>query len=92
MHYTGLQLLSRWSSHVMEVYSWKLVHPTDKYSNTDCPDDAEEYERATRYNYTSEEKFALVEVSKFFFRFLVLIVLAHESYEDLILLKNSETP
>ncbi|XP_028706441.2 cytoplasmic FMR1-interacting protein 1 isoform X10 [Macaca mulatta] len=46
----------------MEVYSWKLVHPTDKYSNKDCPDSAEEYERATRYNYTSEEKFALVEV------------------------------
>uniref|UniRef100_A0A7M4FX09 Cytoplasmic FMR1-interacting protein n=1 Tax=Crocodylus porosus TaxID=8502 RepID=A0A7M4FX09_CROPO len=44
------------------LYSWKLVHPTDKYSNKDCPDNAEEYERATRYNYTSEEKFALVEV------------------------------
>ena len=47
----------------MFQYSWKLVHPTDKYSNKDCPDNAEEYERATRYNYTSEEKFALVEVS-----------------------------
>lgn len=58
----GMQLLSQWSGHVMEVYSWKLVHPTDKYSNKDCPDNAEEYERATRYNYTSEEKFALVEV------------------------------
>lgn len=39
------------------------MHPTDKYSNKECPDNAEEYERATRYNYTSEEKFALVEVS-----------------------------
>jgi len=58
----GLQLLSQWSSHVMEVYSWKLVHPTDKHSNSQCPDDAEEYERVTRYNYSSEEKFALVEV------------------------------
>uniref|UniRef100_A0A7N9B1L2 Cytoplasmic FMR1-interacting protein n=1 Tax=Mastacembelus armatus TaxID=205130 RepID=A0A7N9B1L2_9TELE len=58
----GMQLLSQWSAHVMEVYSWKLVHPTDKYSNKDCPDNAEEYERATRYNYTTEEKFALVEV------------------------------
>lgn len=38
------------------------MHPTDKYSNKDCPDSAEEYERATRYNYSSEEKFALVEV------------------------------
>lgn len=47
-------------------YSWKLVHPTDKYSNKECPDNAEEYERATRYNYTSEEKFALVEVGPHF--------------------------
>ncbi|PWA14426.1 hypothetical protein CCH79_00011121, partial [Gambusia affinis] len=59
----GIQLLSQWSAHVMEVYSWKLVHPTDKYSNKECPDNAEEYERATRYNYTSEEKFALVETT-----------------------------
>ncbi|KAL3047775.1 hypothetical protein OYC64_021864 [Pagothenia borchgrevinki] len=58
----GIQLLSQWSGHVMEVYSWKLVHPTDKYSNKECPDNAEEYERATRYNYSCEEKFALVEV------------------------------
>lgn len=50
----------------MPQYSWKLVHPTDKYSNKECPDNAEEYERATRYNYTSEEKFALVEVSPHF--------------------------
>ena len=59
---TGLQLLSLWSSHVMEVYSWKLMHPTDKHSNPECPPTAEEYERVTRYNYSSEEKFALVEV------------------------------
>uniref|UniRef100_A0A8C6XE21 Cytoplasmic FMR1 interacting protein 2 n=1 Tax=Naja naja TaxID=35670 RepID=A0A8C6XE21_NAJNA len=58
----GLQLLSKWSAHVMEVYSWKLVHPTDKFCNKDCPGTAEEYERATRYNYNSEEKFAFVEV------------------------------
>ncbi|OCT88143.1 hypothetical protein XELAEV_18016776mg, partial [Xenopus laevis] len=58
----GLQLLSKWSAHVMEVYSWKLVHPTDKLCNKDCPGRAEEYERATRYNYTSEEKFAFVDV------------------------------
>lgn len=46
----------------LSQYSWKLVHPTDKFCNKDCPGTAEEYERATRYNYTSEEKFALVEV------------------------------
>lgn len=26
-------------------YAWKLLHPTDKYTNRECPDDAEEYER-----------------------------------------------
>lgn len=54
-------------------YSWKLVHPTDKYSNKECPDNAEEYERATRYNYTSEEKFALVEVSYVFLKHLYVV-------------------
>ncbi|XP_042216361.1 cytoplasmic FMR1-interacting protein-like isoform X3 [Homarus americanus] len=58
----GLQLLSEWTSVVTELYSWKLLHPTDHHSNNHCPVDAEEYERATRYNYTDEEKFALIEV------------------------------
>ncbi|EEB13869.1 conserved hypothetical protein [Pediculus humanus corporis] len=58
----GLQLLSEWSSVVTELYSWKLLHPTDHHQNKDCPPEAEEYERATRYNYTDEEKFALIEV------------------------------
>jgi len=58
----GLQLLSEWTSIVSELYSWKLLHPTDQHQNKDCPVDAEEYERATRYNYTEEEKFHLIEV------------------------------
>ncbi|CAH3019681.1 unnamed protein product [Porites evermanni] len=58
----GLRLLSSWTAQVMELYSWKLLHPTDKYANPHCPEEAEEYERATRYNYNSDEKFALVEV------------------------------
>ncbi|KDR09197.1 cytoplasmic FMR1-interacting protein isoform X1 [Zootermopsis nevadensis] len=58
----GLQLLSEWTSVVTELYSWKLLHPTDHHQNKDCPQEAEEYERATRYNYTDEEKFALIEV------------------------------
>lgn len=32
------------------------------HQNQECPRDAEDYEKATRYNYNSEEKFALVEV------------------------------
>jgi len=59
----GLQLLSEWTSVVTELYSWKLLHPTDHHQNKQCPPDAEEYERATRYNYSSDEKFALIEVT-----------------------------
>ena len=58
----GLQLLSEWTSVVTELYSWKLLHPTDHHQNKECPTEAEEYERATRYNYSSDEKFALIEV------------------------------
>ncbi|XP_064608148.1 cytoplasmic FMR1-interacting protein 2-like isoform X2 [Liolophura sinensis] len=58
----GMQLLSAWTQQVMELYSWKLLHPTDPHQNQNCPADAEEYERSTRYNYNSEEKFAIIEV------------------------------
>lgn len=40
-------------------YSWKLLHPTDKYGNPNCPEEAEEYER----------------VSHFFFFFCILFLL-----------------
>lgn len=58
----GLQLLSAWTQQVMELYSWKLLNPTDPHKNKDCPVESEEYERATRYNYSRDEKFALIEV------------------------------
>ncbi|XP_055332237.1 cytoplasmic FMR1-interacting protein-like [Paramacrobiotus metropolitanus] len=58
----GLQLISTWTAHVVELYSWKLLHPTDPHQNKDCPAESEEYERATRYNYSMDEKFALIEV------------------------------
>ncbi|XP_065670394.1 cytoplasmic FMR1-interacting protein 1 homolog isoform X3 [Hydra vulgaris] len=57
----GLRLISSWNAQVMELFYWKLLHLTDKYSNPQCPETAEEYERATRYNYDSNEKFALVQ-------------------------------
>lgn len=41
----GLQLLSEWTSVVTELYSWKLLHPTDHHQNKECPVEAEEYER-----------------------------------------------
>ncbi|KAH9489792.1 Cytoplasmic FMR1-interacting protein 2 [Bulinus truncatus] len=55
----GLTLMSRWTQQVMELVSWKLMNPT---KSEDCPEKAEEYERATRYNYSSDEKYALVEI------------------------------
>ena len=35
---------------------------TDHKTNPNCPKEAEEYERATKYNYSSSEKVALIEV------------------------------
>ena len=58
----GLQLLSKWTNTVLELYNWKLLHLTDHKSNPACPKDAEEYERATKYNYSPAEKVALIEV------------------------------
>lgn len=58
----GLRLLSDITCHVTELYSWKLMHPTDHHQNHSCPQEAEEYERATRYNYSDEEKSALIEL------------------------------
>ena len=47
------------------LFSWKLLHPTDHHQNHDCPPEAEEYERATRYNYSAAEKCALIGKSNF---------------------------
>lgn len=58
----GVRLLSDITCHVTELYSWKLMHPTDHHQNHSCPQEAEEYERATRYNYNDEEKSALIEL------------------------------
>ena len=58
----GLRLLSDITCHVTELYSWKLMHPTDHHQNHACPQEAEEYERATRYNYSDDEKSALIEL------------------------------
>ncbi|KAH7700938.1 cytoplasmic FMR1-interacting protein 2-like isoform 5, partial [Aphelenchoides avenae] len=59
---SGIQLLCSWTSDVIETISWKLLHPTNSRDNPTCPETAEEYERATRYNYSQEEKAALVEI------------------------------
>lgn len=61
----GIQLLCSWTSDVVETISWKLLHPTDHRTNSACPETAEEYERATKYNYQPAEKAALIEVSEY---------------------------
>ncbi|VDM07312.1 unnamed protein product [Wuchereria bancrofti] len=58
---SGIQLLCSWTSDVVETVSWKLLHPTDHRTNLACPETAEEYERATKYNYQPAEKAALIE-------------------------------
>ena len=58
----AIQHLTSWTTVVMEMYSWKLLHPTNHYDNKDCPPEAEDYEKAIRYNYSSDEKYAFVEV------------------------------
>ncbi|VEL18547.1 unnamed protein product [Protopolystoma xenopodis] len=58
----GLQYLSGWSVHVLDAFTWRLSHLADEHSNPKCPKDAEDYEKATRYNYSAEERFALIEI------------------------------
>ncbi|CAJ0931257.1 unnamed protein product, partial [Mesorhabditis belari] len=59
---SGLQLLCRWTANIVETISWKLLHPTNPAINQQCPETAEDYERATRYNYSVEEKSAIIQV------------------------------
>ncbi|XP_053399050.1 cytoplasmic FMR1-interacting protein-like [Mercenaria mercenaria] len=58
----GLKLLSAWSLHVTEMFSWKLSNPTDPHTSKECPESAEQYERATRYNYSKAEKATVIEL------------------------------
>uniref|UniRef100_A0A094ZMQ0 Cytoplasmic FMR1-interacting protein 2 n=1 Tax=Schistosoma haematobium TaxID=6185 RepID=A0A094ZMQ0_SCHHA len=58
----GLQYLSGWSVQVLDTFSWKLAHCASGFTNHECPKDAENYEKATRYNYNSEERFAMIEI------------------------------
>eukprot|EP00026_Physarum_polycephalum_P001363 Phypoly_transcript_01364.p1 GENE.Phypoly_transcript_01364~~Phypoly_transcript_01364.p1 ORF type:complete len:1135 (+),score=191.05 Phypoly_transcript_01364:297-3407(+) len=53
----GLQLLSDWSSKVLQQSAWKYARP----NNDPLVESVVDYERVVKYNYTSEERFALVE-------------------------------
>lgn len=41
-------------------FSWKLLHPSTSHKPE--VEKAEEYEKATRFNYNQQEKFALIEI------------------------------
>ncbi|CAL8098785.1 unnamed protein product [Calicophoron daubneyi] len=58
----GLQYLSGWSVQVLDTFAWKLAHCASHETNHQCPRDAESYEKATKYNYNSDERFAMIEV------------------------------
>jgi cytoplasmic FMR1 interacting protein len=53
----GLQLLSDWSSRILQQSAWKYAKP----NNDPALESQVDYERVVRYNYTSQERFALVE-------------------------------
>jgi cytoplasmic FMR1 interacting protein len=53
----GLQLLSDWSSKVLQQSAWKYARPNNDPQINSTVD----YERVVKYNYTSEERYALVE-------------------------------
>ncbi|XP_063952182.1 cytoplasmic FMR1-interacting protein 2-like [Lytechinus pictus] len=56
----GLRLLSKLTALVTEMFSWKLLHPSTSHKPE--VEKAEEYEKATRFNYNQKEKFALIEI------------------------------
>ncbi|KAA3681564.1 cytoplasmic FMR1 interacting protein [Paragonimus westermani] len=58
----GLQYLSGWSVQVLDTFTWKLAHCATHETNRQCPKEAESYEKATKYNYNSDERFAMLEV------------------------------
>ncbi|PAA91196.1 hypothetical protein BOX15_Mlig033928g1, partial [Macrostomum lignano] len=58
----SLSYLGSWSLLIVDVFTWKLAHLTDVRQNPDMPKEAEDYAKATQYNYSREERFALVEV------------------------------
>lgn len=51
-----------------ELYSWKLLHPTDHHMNKECPQEAEEYERVTEnktFNLLNKWKLVLMLLNNF---------------------------
>eukprot|EP01113_Clastostelium_recurvatum_P001498 TRINITY_DN1060_c0_g1_i3.p1 TRINITY_DN1060_c0_g1~~TRINITY_DN1060_c0_g1_i3.p1 ORF type:complete len:1328 (-),score=521.15 TRINITY_DN1060_c0_g1_i3:101-4084(-) len=53
----GLQLLADWSAKVLQQSAWKFARP----NNDSSIESQVEYERVVKFNYKSEERYALVE-------------------------------
>uniref|UniRef100_A0A7N0TS86 Protein PIR n=2 Tax=Kalanchoe fedtschenkoi TaxID=63787 RepID=A0A7N0TS86_KALFE len=59
----GFQLLSRWTGHIWEQCAWKFSRPCkDVPTELQDPSGLSDYEKVVRYNYSSEERKALVEL------------------------------
>ncbi|CAN1233835.1 Protein PIR [Linum perenne] len=61
----GFQLLSRWTGRIWEQCAWKFSRPCkDAFPSepSGVPTSVSDYEKVVRYNYTAEERKALVEL------------------------------
>ncbi|PHT50435.1 Protein PIR [Capsicum baccatum] len=61
----GFQLLSRWTARVWEQCAWKFSRPCKDpvpVESHDMPASFSDYEKVVRYNYSAEERKALVEL------------------------------
>ncbi|XP_073001256.1 protein PIR isoform X2 [Typha latifolia] len=61
----GFQLLSRWTCRIWEQCAWKFSRPCKEPAWSDsnqCPTTFFDYEKVVRYNYTAEERKALIEL------------------------------
>ncbi|KAJ3281602.1 Cytoplasmic FMR1-interacting protein 2, partial [Borealophlyctis nickersoniae] len=57
----GVKLLASLTTKVLEQSAWKFANPTSPSLNPSVPATAISYELAVRFNYSSEEKRALIE-------------------------------
>jgi len=55
----GMRLLADWSDRILRQSAWKYAHPNIGEKSGDPV--SVEYERVVKHNYTSEERFVLVE-------------------------------
>ncbi|OAY64583.1 Protein PIR [Ananas comosus] len=61
----GFQLLSRWTGKIWEQCAWKYSRPCKEPPSSDSQQNATtffDYEKVVRYNYTAEERRALLEL------------------------------